>query len=759
MVTFGSTDETSTRIRQYSKELYKNLEKETGQSTGFKPVGFIELATNSDYLHEFRRVATFNRAMGIDVHEISPAEVAGMFPLCKVDDVLAGFYVEDDGRVNPVDVTMALAKGAKMQGVRYFEGTICTGVSISDGKVEHVETTEGIIKTDYLVNCAGMWARQFGELAGVSIPNQAAEHYYLVTEPIDSVQSTWPVIEDPSSYTYIRPETNGGLMVGLFEPKAAAWNVKSVPKDFSFGEITPDWDRMTPYLEKAMNRVPITLETGARTFFCGPESFTPDLNPIVGKAPQLENYFVAAGMNSIGILSGGGIGKELASWIVNGRPDVDVSAMDILRFEKYQSNSNYRRDRVTEALGIVYKNHFPNYQMKTARGVKRSPLHDALKQKGAFFRPVSGWEAADWYGEQQSDGILGWNKESWFPNWEREHTACREGVALFDMSFMSKFHVTGKDSGPFLEFLSTASVSKVNNSIVYTQWLDEKGKIQADLTVAKAGNDSYWVIASDNMRNKVFDWMNRHSKDRQVNIVDVTGGYAQLNIQGPLSRKLLQSVVAENLSDEHFPFREFREIELGYARVFASRITYVGELGYELFIPVEHAMHVYQLVEQAGVSFGLTHAGLKALSSLRLEKGYRDFGHDIDNTDGIVTAGLSFTCDMNKTFLGREAVEMQKAQGIPTSRLVQILVLDPDCMMFHAEVIRKDGVIMGFVRSASYGHTLKGSVGLALLNHHASITTKVLNTGTWTVEIAGQIFPCKCSLAPMYDPKNVNIKS
>ena len=396
MVTFGSTSETSTEMRKYTSALYRDLEAETGLATGFKAVGFIEVASDEDRLEEYRRVSAFNRYCGVDVHEISAAEVGAMFPLARTDDILAGFYVAEDGQANPVDVTMSLARGARMQGATIVEGAPVTEVLHERGAVTGVRTPYGDIECEYVVNCAGMWARQLGAGTGVNIPLQAAEHYYLITEQIPGLNGSFPVLEDPASYGYFREEV-GGLLVGLFEPVCAPWNVGGVPDDFSFGEIEPDYERMSPYVEKAMARVPITIETGVKKFFCGPESFTPDLQPVVGEAPELKNYFVAAGLNSIGILTGGGLGRVVANWVMTGRPDVDVTGFNIDRLHTYQSNPEYRRTRTVESLGMVYQCHYPTRSMQTARGVKRSAIYDRLAARGAYFRDVSGWEGADWY--------------------------------------------------------------------------------------------------------------------------------------------------------------------------------------------------------------------------------------------------------------------------------------------------------------------------------------------------------------------------
>jgi heterotetrameric sarcosine oxidase gamma subunit len=763
IVTFGSTSETSTEMRTYTRDLYARLEAETGLATGFKPVGFIEVAIDPDRLEEYRRVAAFNRYCGVDVHEISASDVKRLFPLARTDDILAGFYVKEDGRANPVDVTRALARGARQQGVTILEGVPVTGFLTARGAVTGVQTPYGSIEAEYVVNCAGMWARQLGARAGVTIPLQAAEHYYLITEEIPGLSAACPVLEDPASYGYFREEV-GGLMVGLFEPVCAPWKVDGVPEDFSFGELPPDWDRMAGYVETAMRRVPASLEVGIRKLFCGPESFTPDLQPVVGEAPELKNYFVAAGLNSIGILTGGGLGRVLAHWIVHGRPDVDVTGFNIDRLHVYQATPEYRRTRTAESLGMVYQCHYPTRSMQTARNVKRSPLHERLAARGAYFRDVSGWEGADWYappGVEPRVERLSWGRQNWFPFWEAEHHAAREGVILMDMSFMSKFLVQGRDAGRILDFLSANRVDGPAGVITYTPWLDEAGRLQADLTVTKLGDDRFWVVASDTAHRHVETWLRRHIPAGAHAVVgDVTSGHAQINVQGPRSRELLQAVATADLSNEAFPFRTARELELGYARVLCIRITYLGELGYELYVPAEQGTHVYDLLVQAGEAVGLRHAGLKALASLRMEKGYRDYGHDIDNTDPVLDAGLGFVVALDKPggFLGRDAVLAQKAAGPPTRRLMQVLVTDPAPMMFHAEVVRRNGTAVGYVRAASYGHTLGGAVGLVMVEAGEPITQAYLDAGTWDVDIAGTRYPAVVSLRPLYDPEMKRIR-
>jgi len=508
-----------------------------------------------------------------------------------------------------------------------------------------------------------------------------------------------------------------------------------------------------------MSRVPITAEVGMKKLFCGPESFTPDLRPILGEAPELAGYFVAAGLNSIGVLTGGGVGRVLAHWIVTGRPDVDVTAFNIDRLHPTQTNAQYRRERTVESLGMVYKCHYPFMALETARGVRRSPFHERLAAAGAYFREVSGWESPDWYGAPgvaPDPGPLSWERPSWFPRWEQEHRAARERVIVMDMSFMGKFLVQGRDAGRCLNRISGNQVDGPPGVITYTQWMNEGGTLEADLTVTKLAEDRYLVVVTDTMVRHAETWLRRHiPEDAHASVTDVSSAYGQLNVQGPRSRALLQKLTDTDLSNEAFPFRAACEIDVGFARVLCIRITYLGELGYELYIPAEQATHVYDRVLAAGEEFGLAHAGLKALGSLRMEKGYRDYGHDIDNTDVPYEVGLGFALDLKKPegFIGKEAVLAQKARGPLTRRLVQVLVKDPQPLMFHAEVVRRDGVSVGYVRAASYGHTLGGAVGLAMIEPKVVVDEAYLGSGQWEVDIAGRLYPAVVSARPLYDPQ------
>jgi 4-methylaminobutanoate oxidase (formaldehyde-forming) len=761
MVTFGSTSETSTEMRKYTRDLYSRLEAETGLATGFSPVGFIEVAGDEDRLEEYRRVSAFNRWCGVDVQEISPREVGELFPLARTDDLLAGFYVAEDGRANPVDVTMSMARGARMAGARIAEGVPVLDVLTERGAVTGVRTAIGDVECEVVVNCAGMWARQLAERTGVTVPLQAAEHYYLLTEEIPGISRDWPVLEDPASFGYFREE-GGGLLLGLFEAVCAPWQVGRVPDDFSFGELPPDWDRMGPYLEKAMGRIPISSEIGITKFFCGPESFTPDLQPVVGEAPEVRNYFVAAGLNSIGILTGGGLGRALAHWIVDGRPDIDITGINIDRLHSYQANPEYRATRTVESLGMVYQCHYPTRSMQTARGAKTSAFHDRLVAQGAYFRDVSGWEGADWYageGQVADPGPLTWGRPAWFDRWAAEHKAAREDVIAMDMSFMSKFLVQGRDAGRLLEHLSANHVDADAGVITYTQWLNEGGTLEADLTVTKLDEERFWVVASDTAHRHVETWMRRHTGDLHAAVTDMTSGFAQLNIQGPRSRELLQSLTSVDLSNDAFPFRTARSIDIGFARALCVRITYLGELGYELYVPTEQATHLYDRVVAAGPAYDLRHAGLKSLASLRMEKGYRDYGHDIDNTDSVLEAGLGFAVSYDHDFIGRAAVEAKKAEGPLTRKLVQVLLTDPEPLLFHAEPVLRDGKPVGYVRAASYGHTLGGAVALAMVEGGEPVTGAWCDAAEWQVEVAGRMVPARASLKPLYDPTNLKIKA
>ena len=757
------SDETSTDIYTYSRDLYSRLEDETGLATGFKPVGYLQVACDEDRLEEMRRSAAFMRTRGINCNEISPEEAREIWPLAKLDDVIAGFYTAEDGRANPVDLTMSLARGARMGGAKILEGVSATGLRHEDGRVTGVTTDKGEIRAGYVVNCAGMWARQFGELAGVSLPLQAAEHYYLITDDMQGMHRDLPILEDPDSYAYYREEV-GSLMIGLFEPVAKPWNLEKIPENFSFGEIDPDWERMMPFLEKAYERIPGAIDLGVRKLFCGPESFTPDLSPLVGETPELKNFFVACGLNSLGILSAGGIGRLLARWMVDGRPDMDVSAINVSRFHDCQCNPKYRGDRLVEVLGKMYEPHYPNLGMSTARNVKQSVLHERLLAVGAHFVESAGWEIPDWFapeGEKPEVENYSWGRQNWFPYHEAEHHACRNHVVLMDMSFMSKLMVQGKDAEKVLNNICCNDIAVAPGRIVYTQWVNEAGGLEADLTVTRLAKNRFMVVCSDTTIGHVKMWMGRNiPEDAHAFVTDVTSSYTLINIHGPKARDLMQDLTTVDVSNDSFPYLTAKEIDIDYARLLAIRVTYVGELGWELYVPTEHALQVYDRIVEAGKAHKLTHAGLQTLNSLRLEKAYRDYGHDIDNMDTPLEAGLGFAVKLDKPngFIGRDALAAQKAEGGFKCRLLQFKLQDPEPLLHHAELIYRNGQFAGYIRAGAYGFTLGASVGLGFVESDEIITAGHVNTDIWEIEIAGKRFAAEASLRPLFDPTMERIK-
>ncbi len=756
--------ESECEIYTHGRDLYANLEKETGVSTGFRDVGYLQIANNEERVHEMRRLAPFMRRHGINIHEISPKEAQELFPIGDLSDVLAGFYIPEDGRANPVDVTMSLAKGARMGGAQIYEGVTVTEIIAKNGTATGVRMATGeVITAENVVICGGMWSRQLGAKAGINLPLQAAEHYYLITENIEGLPRDLPVLEDPSTYTYYREEV-GGLMLGLFEPGAAPWKLDGIPSDFTFGEIEPDWDRVAPHLEKAYSRVPSTLEIGVRKLFCGPESFTPDLAPLVGETPELRNCFVAAGLNSLGILNGAGIGNVLAHWIVDGLPPVDVTGINVNRFTKSESTPAFRRDRTPELLGRLFGQHYHNDAPQTARNLKCSVLHDRLTAAGAFFTEGHGWEMTDWFAptpEQAKVEKYSWFRQNWWDWHAEEHKAAREDVILMDMSFMSNFIVEGRDACALLSRLSCNQIDVEPGNIVYTQWVNEQGGFEGDLTVTRLTQDKFMVICGDNAHGHTEMRMRRHiGADEFVTIYDATSATTQINIHGPKARDLMQKVSFSDMSNEAFPFLAAKGIDIGYAMVLAIRVTYVGELGWELHIPTIHAVQVYDQLVEAGKEFGLRHAGMQTLNSLRLEKAYRDYGIDVDNTDNPIEAGLGFAVKLDKEggFIGRDALAAIKAKGVPHNRMLQFLLQDPEPLLYGNELIYLEGEEVGYIQIGGYGHTLGGATGIGFASLDKPLTAEIVNTGNWEIEIAGQRHKASASLRPLYDPAMERIK-
>lgn len=756
--------EAECEIYTHGRDLYANLEKETGVPTGFRDVGYLQIASNEERVHEMRRLAPFMRRKGINIYEVSPKEAAELFQIGDLSDVLAGFYIPEDGRANPVDLTMSLAKGARMGGARIFEGVTVSEIMAKGGTATGVRTADGqAITAENVVVCGGMWSRQLGAKAGINLPLQAAEHYYLITENIDGLSRDLPVLEDPSTYTYYREEV-GGLMLGLFEPGAAPWKLNGIPDNFAFGEIEPDWDRVGPHLEKAYSRVPDALNVGVRKLFCGPESFTPDLAPLVGETPELRNCFVACGMNSLGILNGAGTGNLLAHWIVDGQPPIDVTSMNVNRFTRHEATRAFRRDRGPELLGKMFGQHFHNEGFHTARDLKRSVLHDRLAASGAYFAEGHGWEMPDWFAptpDQSKVAKYSWFRQNWFGWHAEEHRAAREDVIIMDMSTMSKFQVEGPDALALLSRLSCNEVDVAPGRLVYTAWVNENGGFEADLTVSRLTENRFMVVVGENSHGHTLMRMQRHiQKNEVVVITDLTPAITQINIHGPKARMLMEKVTSADMSNGAFPFMTWADIDVGYWMVRAFRVTFVGELGWELQVPSYAAVQIYDLLKEAGKEFGLRDAGMQTLNSLRLEKAYRDFGLDVDNTDNPIEAGLGFAVKLDKTggFIGRDALAAIKAAGVPKTRMLQFLLQDPEPLLYGNECIYLNGAEVGYLQVGGYGHSLGGAVGIGFAELDEPLTVAIVNDGAWEVEVAGERIAATASLKPLFDPTMEKIK-
>ena len=719
IVSGGMTTETLAWMAKYSRDLYDVLEDETGLSTGFRPVGYLQTGSTEERIHKLRREADFMRVMGIDREEISGAEVADLWPQVDAADVMAGFFTANEGRADPANVAMSLAKGARMGGVTVREGVRVLGIEQKDGRVTGVVTDGGVIEAEYIVNCAGMWAREVGAMAGVSVPLQAIEHAYLITEPFEGVSPDLPIFEDPDRFAYYREET-GGLMVGLFEPVAAPWSLDKIPDDFVFGEIPSDWERLGPFLEYAMEILPVLENVGIRKLFTGPESFTPDNGFLMGEAPELDNFFVAAGFNSLGILTGGGAGSIVANWIVDGVPPIDVTDVDISRLNPFQTSRPYLAERSVELLGRLHSTgSWPHSSPKTSRNVRRSAIHERLEQAGAHFSESSGWENTTWFAppDAEIEFKLTYGRQDWFEFHAAEHRAVREAVALLDMSSMSNFLVQGPDSETTLNWISGNNIAVPVGDSVYTQWMNKSGGVEADVTVTRMAEDRFLVVAAEMFHRRVETMLRRGAKDgARVYVTDVTSAYTMLSIQGPASRDLLRQVTTADLSNEAFPYFTAQQVNLHHGLGWAVRMSFVGELGWELYIPTEFALGVYDRIVEVGSSLGLAYAGMETLESARTEAGRLDYGLDIENSDSPLHAGLGFAVDFEKPggFVGRDVLLAQRETRPYTTRLVQFLLQDPEPLLYGEEPILLNGGLVGYMRSGAYGHTLGWRHGLWL---------------------------------------------
>jgi heterotetrameric sarcosine oxidase gamma subunit len=749
-----------TRLASYGAVLYEKLEAETGQATGFRRCGSISVARTPERLIELKRGASMARCFGVDIEVISPAEAGKLWPLMRTDDLAGAVWIPGDGRTNPIDTTLALARGARKGGATIVENVTVTGIRRERGAATGVSTDHGDVACEIVVNCAGMWGRQVGLMAGVNVPLHASEHFYIVTEPMAGVTRDLPVMRDTDGYIYVREEV-GGLLMGGFEPVAKPWGMDGIPEDFKFSLLPEDWEHFRLLMEQACVRIPAIETAPVRRHVNGPESFTPDNRYMLGEAPECRSYFVAAGFNSIGIASAAGAGQALAEWIVGGEPAMDLWDVDIRRFMPFQGNATYLRERTREVVGLLYAMHWPFRQPETARGVRRSVLHDRLAGRGAAFGVAAGWERANWFAPpgMKPEYAYTYGRQNWFPCAAVEHRAVREAVGLFDQSSLAKFLLQGSDAVAVLQRLCANDVEVPIGRLVYTQMLNRRGGIECDLTVTRLAEDAYLVVTIAAAAVHDADWIRRGLGDARAILTDVTSAYTVLGLMGPHSRALLSRLTPADLSTRAFPFGTSREIELGRVLVRATRVTYVGELGWELYVPTEFAAAVYDDVIAAGAGVGLRHAGYHAMDSLRMEKGYRSWGHDIGGEDTPLEAGLGFAVAFRKDgFVGRDALLRQRE--VPLGRrLVMFTLADAEPLLLGDEPIWRDGVLIGRITSAAYGHTLGRSVGMGYVTHAAGVDDAFLRSGRWELELATERFAATASLQPPYDPTSVRVRT
>ena len=753
-----------TRLVQYSMELYARLEEETGLSAGFRRCGGVTVARTADRMVQLKRTAATAAAYQLDCELISPQRAREFYPLLAVDDLAGAIWLPGDGRANPTDLTAALARGARDRGVVIREHTRVTGIGTKDKAVAGVRTDQGDVEAEVVVNCAGQWAKQVGAMCAVTVPLHSAEHFYVVTGQIDGVHRDLPILRDPDGYTYIKEEV-GGLLVGGFEPEAKPWVAPDqLPYPFEFQLLDEDWDHFAILMDSAIKRIPALAQAGIKMFYNGPESFTPDNQFILGEAPELRNFFVGAGFNSVGIASAGGAGRALAEWITEGEPSVDASAVDIRRFARFNGNNQWLHDRVSEVLGLHYAVPWPNRELTSARPFRRSPAYHLLNQANACFGAKMGWERANFFAPAGQSPVIeySWGQQNWQPWSSAEQRAARTAVALFDQTSFSKYLLAGRDAEQVLQWLCTADVGVEPGRTVYTGMLSARGTYEADITVTRLSADEFLLVSSAASTERDQDHITRRMPaGSHARLTDVTSAYAVYGVMGPKSRELLERLSRSDVSDAAFGFGSSREIDLGYATVRATRISYVGELGWELYVPAEFAVGAYQDLVRAGADLGLVNAGYYAIESMRLEKAYRAFGRELTPDDNPVEAGLMFACKLGTGigFLGREAVEQARAAG-PRRRLVSLVLDDPAAMIWGGELVLRDGVAVGQLTSGAWGEAVGGCVGLAYVRHPDGrvLTRDAARTGAYQVNVGGQLYPATVHLRPPFDPAGDRVK-
>lgn len=751
-----------TRLARYSAGLYAGLEAETGVATGFRQVGSISAALTAERLEELKRSAAMARAFGVPVEELSPSEIKDRYPHLNIDGVTGGVWLPTDGQADPANIALALARGARNRGARVVERAKVTGMARSGRRVTGVDWQAedgaiGHIACEAVVNCAGMWGREVGRMAGTNVPLHACEHFYIVSEPIAGLTQL-PVLRVPDECAYYK-EDAGKILLGAFEPDAKPWGMEGIPESFEFDQLPEDFDHFEPILEAAVNRMPMLAEAGIHTFFNGPESFTPDDAYHLGPCPETDNVWVAAGFNSIGIQSAGGAGHALSHWMEDGEKPFDLGDVDISRMQPFQGNRHYLFERSKEVLGLLYADHFPYRQKATARGIRRTPFHAQLLGRGAVMGETAGWERANWYARegQAREYRYSWGRQNWFENAAAEHRAIRQGVGLYDMSSFGKLRIEGPEAEAFLNHVCGADMAVPVGRIVYTQFLNARGGIEADVTVTRLSEKAYLVVTPAATRLADETWLRRHLGGRMVVITDVTAAEGVLAVMGPNARELMRAVSPDDFSNEAHPFGRARQIEIGMGLARAHRVSYVGELGWEIYVSADMAGHVFEVLWDAGQDHGLKLCGMHAMDSCRIEKAFRHFGHDITCEDHVLEAGLGFAVRTEKPdFIGRDAVLARREAGLER-RLVQFRLSDPEPMLYHNEPILRDGAIVGHLTSGAYGHHLGGAIGMGYVPCAGESADQVL-ASAYEIDVAGTRVRAEASLRPLYDPASARMR-
>jgi 4-methylaminobutanoate oxidase (formaldehyde-forming) len=750
-----------TQLLKYSVSLYQRLEAETGLATGWKMTGCLRLATNQDRMIEFRRLATTARSFGMEMHLISPAEVKRMWPLMEVSDLVGASFLPTDGQASPSDITQSLAKGARMHGARFFEGVRVTGFGFDGARITRVDTNRGAIACERIVNCGGQWARQIGALAGVSVPLQPMKHQYIVTEPIPGLARDAPTLRDPDRRTYFKEEV-GGLVMGGYEPDPEAWTTGDVADDFAFRLFDDDFDHFEPHMLNGIARVPALEKVGVRRMIHAPESFTSDGNFILGRAPECTNFFVGAGFNAFGIASGGGAGWALAHWVATGEAPLDLWPVDIRRFSAVHANRDWLRERVIEATAKHYTIAYPHEEYQSGRPRLVSPLYQTLKARGAVFGSKLGWERANWFapaGVEPRD-VPSMGRPNWFDAVAEEHRAARERVAIFDQSSFAKFELIGADAGRALSFLCAGDVAKPPGRLTYTQMLNPRGGVECDLTIARLAPDHFLIITGTGFRTHDAAWISDHvAPGLDARLIDVTEARATLAVMGPRARELLRRVSRDDVSNAGFPFGHVRAVEIAGRPTLASRVTYVGELGWELTMENADALAIFDALMAEGESLGVALGGYRAIESLRLEKGYRAWGADVTPNDDPYEAGLGFAVSLQgeREFLGRPA--LLAARGAPLKkRLCCFICDDEEVTLIGRETILRDGEPVGYLSSGGHGHTLKRPIGLGYVKRGEGVDVDWLRAGRYELVVAERRTACRLSLDSPYDPSGARVR-